>query len=360
MVQRREAGRGAEKAKLRVVTERPGQTSILDLAQGVELYADLLGQSRRLQKLVEDLRLRVLRAMEREGIENFEVDGVTATRQIRHFPPKLDLTKAAEILQREGRLREAEEPRIDPEKAGRILDQLYIQGKLTRAELPYEEAREVEALIVQPTNRGWASEFCACRRARGMPLVWRDEGAAPGMIGRGTRAILGGGRRGVGRKGAGRSRVGGTGGHGNRHHRSIHLLLALATLSSALLLLFAPLLMQTLVDEGPGRVPIIGARRRAQGDQGIDVARCPVHPRPFHPGFDDEFVATLDHATADRITRRLKLGIANLRAAPVQVGKVFVGLLPGRVGALKLPDVLLQSGENPLGLAVAQFPELGL
>lgn len=153
MVQRRQAERATEKGKLRVVTERPGQTPILDLAQGVEMYADLLGQSRRLQEMVENLRLRILRAMEREGIESFEVDGMTATRQIRHFAPKLDLTGAAEILEREGRLREAEEPRINPEKAGRILDQLYIQGKLTRAELPYGEAREVEALIVQPTSQ---------------------------------------------------------------------------------------------------------------------------------------------------------------------------------------------------------------
>ena len=153
MAQRQAARQGTEKRKLRVVTERPGQTPILDLAQGVEIYADLLSQSRRLQEMVEGLRLRILRAMEREGIENFEVDGVTATRQIRHFPPKLDVTKAAAILEREGRLHEAEEPRISPEKAGRILDQLYIQGKLTRAELPYEEAREVEALIVQPANR---------------------------------------------------------------------------------------------------------------------------------------------------------------------------------------------------------------
>jgi|GEM_PF-3443809 len=157
MVRRRQTEEGADKNRLRVVSERPGQTPILDLAQGVEIYADLLDQARQLQATVEEFRLRILRAMERDGIETFEVDGLTATRQVRHFPPKLDLAKAREILQQAGRLREAEEPAVSPDKARRILDQLYVQGKLTRDAMPYVEARDVEALIIRPSAENKAA-----------------------------------------------------------------------------------------------------------------------------------------------------------------------------------------------------------
>lgn len=142
--------------RFRVVRGRPAETAILDLADGVRLYLDLLDQSRQLEVVLGDLRGRILRAMERIGVDELTVDGVQAIRQLRHFAPELDEAAARRILERVGRLAEAERRVLDPAKAAQILDELFVQGRISRAELPYTPPRVVEALIVRRTDEATA------------------------------------------------------------------------------------------------------------------------------------------------------------------------------------------------------------
>jgi hypothetical protein len=150
MVQRkRESGGHAGEPRLRAVEANPQNTPILDLAEGVRLYRDLLTQQRGLQASLDDLRGRILRAMERTGVDELAVDDVLAVRQVRHFPAQLDPEETERLLAREGRLAEAQRLELDVEAARHILDQLYVQGRLAKAELPFSEPKQVEALIVQ-------------------------------------------------------------------------------------------------------------------------------------------------------------------------------------------------------------------
>ncbi|HEY8475779.1 MAG TPA: hypothetical protein VIN09_02795 [Chloroflexota bacterium] len=141
--------RAVRPERLRVVRGRPSETPILDLAEGVRVYLDLMDQGRRLQAVMDELRERIVRAMERIGVDDFYADGVHAVRQIRRFPPQLDEARAAELLAREGLLDQAERRVLDPERARRLIDELYAEGRLRREELPYTPAREVEALVVR-------------------------------------------------------------------------------------------------------------------------------------------------------------------------------------------------------------------
>ena len=135
--------------RLRVAKGRPAETPILDLAAGVRVYLGLLIQSRQLEGVMDELRGRILDAMERLGIEQFDTDGIHASRQVRRFPPELDETRARRILARERRLGEVERTVLDPEKALQVLNELFLEGKLRREELPYAEPRTVDALIVR-------------------------------------------------------------------------------------------------------------------------------------------------------------------------------------------------------------------
>jgi hypothetical protein len=134
---------------LRVVKGRQGEAPVLDLAEGLQVYFDLLNQTRQLQAITEELRGRLLRAMETMGLFDFESDGIQAVRQVRHLPARLDRREAERILREEVRLAEAQSPMLDPEKAREALDDLYVKGKLKKEELPYAEPRDVEVLIVR-------------------------------------------------------------------------------------------------------------------------------------------------------------------------------------------------------------------
>lgn len=134
---------------LRVVKARIGETPILDLADGIRIYRELITQRRQLESAVEELRQRILRVMDRVDVNEFTTDGVTAIRQVRHFEPEIDVTRATRILRAAGRLEDAQEKVLDPEKARAIIDALYVQGKIRKDDLPYGEPREVEALIVR-------------------------------------------------------------------------------------------------------------------------------------------------------------------------------------------------------------------
>ncbi len=139
---------------LRAVKERPAEAPVLALGDGVRLYLDLLDQQRALDATLGELRGRILRAMERAGIDAITADGIEAIRQVRHFPPPIEPDRASAILERAGRLSEAQRLTLDLEQARRILDQLYVQGTIDRTDLPYGEPREVDALIVRRLAAG--------------------------------------------------------------------------------------------------------------------------------------------------------------------------------------------------------------
>lgn len=136
------------RAALRVV-RGPTATPVIDLADAVRMYATLQEQARQLGTIMEDLRGRILRALENADVEHLDVDGLRVVRQIRHFAPQLNVEEASHLLEREGRLREAQRLVLDADRAREVLDQLYVQGRISRAELPFSEARTVEALLVR-------------------------------------------------------------------------------------------------------------------------------------------------------------------------------------------------------------------
>jgi hypothetical protein len=138
----------ARRGKLRMV-RAPAVAPVLDLADGIRLYASLQEQSRHLNALLDGLRGRILRAMEDTGTEELDVDGLSVVRQLRHFAPQIDLDRAQRLLEREGRLREAQRMELDADRAREVLDLLYRQGRLSRDELPWSEPRTVEALLIR-------------------------------------------------------------------------------------------------------------------------------------------------------------------------------------------------------------------
>lgn len=142
----------ARARQLKVVRGRPAEMTILDLAHGVRIYLSLLNQSRELTAVMEDLRQRLLQAMQQARLAEFSANGAVAIRQVRRLPPRLDTDRAERILEREGRLQEAQRTVLDPDKATEILEELRAQGKLRREQIPYTEEREVEVLIVRPTE----------------------------------------------------------------------------------------------------------------------------------------------------------------------------------------------------------------
>lgn len=131
---------------------RPAEAPVLDLAEGVRVYLSLQNQSRELNAVMEQLRVRLLEAMERTNLDEFFTDGIQTIRQMRRLPPKLNQEQAEKILRREGRLREAQHLVLDPDKARQVLDDLYSRGKIEQRELPYREPREVPVLIVRPVE----------------------------------------------------------------------------------------------------------------------------------------------------------------------------------------------------------------
>ncbi|MGQ9677157.1 MAG: hypothetical protein ACUVX1_15960 [Chloroflexota bacterium] len=141
--------RAAQPRRLRVIKGRPAETPILDLGEGLRIYMSLQNQIQQLTNVAEDLRGRLLRAMEQAKLDDFYADGVHAIRQIRHVAPRLDPERAQRLLEREGRLQDALRTTLDPDKARQVLDELYIEGRIARNELPYTEPREIEALIVR-------------------------------------------------------------------------------------------------------------------------------------------------------------------------------------------------------------------
>jgi len=87
---------------------------------------------------------------------------------------------------------------------------------------------------------------------------------------------------------------------------------------------FSPALLRLLAhrahDLGPGLVPAIAADDIAQRQHGIDMRPGPVHPAPFQPRFDDQFIAALDGPIPNRPARRQEGRILHMRRTLLQVG----------------------------------------
>ncbi len=127
-----------------------GRVPVLNMADTLELYYDLLEQSKELEQQVRLLRDRILHAMSSRGLELVDTDGFEALRQLRHHPPQLNAERAEELLRDHRRLEECQVRRLDEEKTRQVIDELFRHGAISKDELPYVYVRPTEALIVRP------------------------------------------------------------------------------------------------------------------------------------------------------------------------------------------------------------------
>ncbi len=127
-----------------------GKVPVLQLDDALEVYYDLLQQSKGIEQQVRLLRDRILQSLASRKIDRVQVDGYEAERQLRHHPPQLNEDRAAEILDRHGRLEECQVELLDPEKAREVIDELFQHGTISKDELPYIYVKPTEALVVHP------------------------------------------------------------------------------------------------------------------------------------------------------------------------------------------------------------------
>lgn len=126
-----------------------GRAPVLNLADALELYYDLLGQSKEMDQQVRLLRDRILHSLSSRRIDRIQVDGYEAVRQLRHHPPQLNEERTAELLEEHGRLQECQVEVLDQEKARKVIDELFRHGALSKDELPYVYVKPTEALVVR-------------------------------------------------------------------------------------------------------------------------------------------------------------------------------------------------------------------
>ena len=139
---------------------------VLNLAEAVELYHDLLEQSKGMEQQVRLLRDRILDALSSMGTDRVAVDGYEVERQLRHHAPQLNEELATDILARHGRLEECQVEVLDHEKARAVIDELFQHGAISKDELPYIYVRPTEALVVRSVEiRPTIEEVRRARRA---------------------------------------------------------------------------------------------------------------------------------------------------------------------------------------------------
>ena len=138
--------------RLRVVAGRAEDLPSLDLGEAVQLYALTLQQSRQLKRVLDTLRRHILRTMESAEVSEVSTADLHAVRQLRRLPPRIDVARATSLLERLGRLGEAQQVTLDERKARTILSQLYAEGRIRQEDLPFTEPREVEVLLVRPAG----------------------------------------------------------------------------------------------------------------------------------------------------------------------------------------------------------------
>lgn len=129
-----------------------GRVSVLNLADSLELYYDLLEHSKGLDQHIRMLRDGILRAMSERQLDQVQVDGYQASRQLRHHAPQLNEDLAAEILEQQGRLDECLVQALDEEKAREVIEELFRHGALSKDDLPYIYVKPTEALVVRPVE----------------------------------------------------------------------------------------------------------------------------------------------------------------------------------------------------------------
>ena len=125
-----------------------GKAPVLNMADALELYYDLLQQAKGMEQQVRLLRDRILQSLASRKIDRLQVDGYEAERQLRHHPPQLNEDRANEILERHGRLEECQIETLDQEKARAVIDELFRHGAISKDELPYVYVKPTEALVV--------------------------------------------------------------------------------------------------------------------------------------------------------------------------------------------------------------------
>lgn len=121
---------------------------VLEFNEAVQLYFDLLNQSKGMMEQVRLLRDKILSTLSAQKLDRVEVDGFEAIRQIRHHSPQLNDELAAEILERHGRLEECQVQVLDEDKAKEVIEDLFHHGALSKDELPYIYVKPTEALVV--------------------------------------------------------------------------------------------------------------------------------------------------------------------------------------------------------------------
>ncbi|MGI5834981.1 MAG: hypothetical protein ACOX87_00640 [Chloroflexota bacterium] len=124
------------------------RSPVLEFDEAVQLYYDLLTQSKEMTEQVRLLRDKILRTLSAKKLERVQVDGYEAVRQIRHHPPQLNEDRAVEILEQHGRLEECQVEVLDEDKAREVIEDLFHHGALSKDELPYIYVKPTEALLV--------------------------------------------------------------------------------------------------------------------------------------------------------------------------------------------------------------------
>ncbi len=127
-----------------------GKVPVLEMGEALELYYDLLQQSKGIEQQVRLLRDRILQSLGSRRIDRVQIDGYEAERQLRHHPPQINDDLAVEVLERHGRLEECQVEVLDEEKTRQVIDELFQHGSISKDELPYVYVKPTEALVVRP------------------------------------------------------------------------------------------------------------------------------------------------------------------------------------------------------------------
>ncbi len=122
---------------------------VLEMGDALELYYDLLQQSKGMEQQVRLLRDKILQTLGSRRIDRLQIDGYEAERQLRHHPPQINEDRAIEILERHGRLEECQTEVLDEEKARQVIDDLFQHGAISKDELPFIYMKPTEALVVR-------------------------------------------------------------------------------------------------------------------------------------------------------------------------------------------------------------------
>ncbi|MGE5618625.1 MAG: hypothetical protein ACM3US_05155 [Sphingomonadaceae bacterium] len=140
------------------MSTKDGAAPVLTIDEAVELYFDLLQQSKGLEQQVRFLRDRILQSISSQRIDHLVVDGLEVERQVRHHPPQLNEDRAVQILAQHGRLEECQVEVLDQEKARAVIDELFRHGAISKDELPYIYVKPTQALVVRRVELPAAAE----------------------------------------------------------------------------------------------------------------------------------------------------------------------------------------------------------